>query len=205
MWQRLMWQRAVLSGVIVLFAASGVEAAAFVDELYVRYFGRQPFYSELDYWVGRMERRGDPPIVVEAGIIGSPAYFEQNRYNTTRWIRDVFHKVLGRNPSGSELDWWSRRFAQYRGAREEWAMEFLSEMTTSRGIHDTSYAYGGSQGSYRDDFRHRVHYGPRDPYRFDDYGYRDDYGHRNQYGHRGQYRLRDDYGRWGQSEYGRRW
>jgi hypothetical protein len=151
-----MWQRAVLGGVLLLVSAATAEAQfsppAFVDQLYERYFGRQPYLQELDYWLDRMER-GDPPIVVEAGIIGSPAYFQQNKYNVTLWVRDVFRKVLGRNPNADELAWWSHRAAQLGGDREQWALDFLGEVSNASG------------GGYDDDVY------DADGYPFDDFGH----------------------------------
>lgn len=144
-----MWQRAVLGGLLLLVSAATAEAQfsppAFVDQLYERYFDRQPYYQELDYWLDRMDR-GDPPIVVEAGIIGSPAYFQQNRYNVTLWVRDVFRKVLGRNPSGDELAWWSRRVARLGGNREQWALDFLSEVSNAGGYDNDEYRYDDGYG-----------------------------------------------------------
>lgn len=125
-----MWRPAVLGGVLLLISVGTAEAqfsrkAVFIDQLYQQYFDRPPFRHEMRYWKNRM-RRGDPPIVVEAAIIGSPAYFQQNRYNVRRWIRDVHRRALGREPNGRELAWWTQRLNQHRGNRERWAKEFLT-------------------------------------------------------------------------------
>lgn len=195
-----MWQRAILGGAILLFGVSGAEAqssrAAFVEQLYETYFGRQPYYSELDYWLDRMTRQGDSRDVVEAGIIGSPAYFQQNRYNTNLWMREVFREVLGRGPRGNELEWWRRRLSQYHGDREDWALEFLSEMRTGRRHHAS---YRGNDRGYREDYDRRD-YGYRDRY-----GYTDRYGYRDNSGYRDDDRYRDRNGYREQYRYGRSW
>lgn len=99
-----------------------------ITEAYQRYLGRAPTSIELAAWyqapdVGYQVQR--LPMELMAG----QEYFDRTGNNRAGWVQRVFTEVIGRPPSGGELDLWMRRFAELRYSRTE----LLSQLNMQAG------------------------------------------------------------------------
>ena len=96
---------AFLAGLLVIASASALPAAAqtvdpasYVKQLHQRYPGRDPSADESRYWLDQLAR-GAAPNDVQAGVLGSEAYFNRYKRDPAVWIDAAYSMVQNRTPS----------------------------------------------------------------------------------------------------------
>ena len=92
-------------------AYSAEYLATIVDRLYRDTLGRGGSALEVGYWVGRL-RTGMPVARLAGEFYGSQEYLTGLGGGTTRtWVADLYAKVLGRDASPADLDFWTAQTA----------------------------------------------------------------------------------------------
>jgi hypothetical protein len=97
-----------------------------VQSWYQRYLHRTSDLAGLQVWVMYL-RRGQSPEQAQAGILGSPEYYQRNGNNPVGFINGLFADVIGRGASPQEIQFWLNRFQRYRGDRQRLAADFMRE------------------------------------------------------------------------------
>lgn len=123
---------AFLVGLLVIASASALPAAAqtfepasYVKQLHQRYLGRDPSADESRYWLDQLAR-GASPTDVQAGVLGSEAYFNRYKRDASAWIDAAYAMVQNRTPSEAERSAWLVRLTQLGNDRIRWSKEFLT-------------------------------------------------------------------------------
>jgi hypothetical protein len=96
---------AQLGQVAGALAHSAEHYQQFVKNAYHAYLGRSPLSSELNGWVIAMQA-GLTDEHVEAFFIGAPEYIANHGGGGAGWVRGLYHDLLGRTPSDSEVNTW---------------------------------------------------------------------------------------------------
>ena len=108
---------AELNGWVTILAAQGQAAVAndilrsteslgrVVDQLYIRFLGRQSDAGGRAFWIGLLQN-GTPLETVEAGFLTSPEYLH---HINTDYVQSLYINILGRTGSPNELASWYAR------------------------------------------------------------------------------------------------
>jgi len=103
-----------------------------VRSWYNRYLGREPEQPGWTNWAVQLTQR--PANDVLADILTSDEYFQRHGNSAEGFIVGLYTDVLGRRPSGEEVQSWVQQYWQERGNRNQVAREFLAgagvELTT---------------------------------------------------------------------------
>ena len=97
--------------------------AEMVRGWYSDYLGRN-VGPELTAWV-QLLRGGMAPVDVQATILGSDEYYQQQRRDPERFILDTLEGVTWEAPDQATVDRWTNRLDQLRGDRVALAREIL--------------------------------------------------------------------------------
>jgi hypothetical protein len=90
--------------------------AVVVTNDYVRFIGRQPSATEVAGWVSALQN-GLTDEQLEAGFIGSAEYItrhggtDANGLPSGGWVTGMYNDLLGRDPSGDEINGWLQALA----------------------------------------------------------------------------------------------
>lgn len=76
-----------------------------IDALYREYLGRAADPAGLAYWLGVWEAHGGREEV-QAGIIGSPEYYQTAGGTDAAWVNALYNTILDRNAGQVEIDYW---------------------------------------------------------------------------------------------------
>jgi hypothetical protein len=128
----------LLIGLLLVFASAWTvpaaaqtsDPAAFVKQLHQRYIGRDPSVEESKYWLDQIAR-GATPNDVQAGVLGSEAYFNRHKRDAAAWIDAAYAMVQNRTPSEAERNAWLVRLTQLGNDRIRWSKEFLTASAAS--------------------------------------------------------------------------
>jgi len=100
------------------------DPSSLVDYWYRMYLGRAPDASGLATWTSDLNQ-GQSPDDVLATILGSDEYYARAGSTPEGYMRQLFHDILKREPTPSELDFWVRRM--YLEDRKTIADEILTQ------------------------------------------------------------------------------
>jgi hypothetical protein len=79
--------------------------------LYEEYLGRAPDAPGMEFWLGIWDRFNGPERV-QAGIIGSPEYYQTAGGTDQAWVTAMYQNILGRGAGQSEVDYHVNRLHQ---------------------------------------------------------------------------------------------
>lgn len=123
---------ALIAGLLIIASALAppaeaqtVDPVAFVKQVHQRYLGRDPSVDESRYWVDQLSR-GATAQDVQAGVLGSEAYFNRHKRDAASWIDGAFAMVQNRAPSEAERNAWLTRLTQLGNDRIRWSKEYLA-------------------------------------------------------------------------------
>ena len=97
-----------------------------IREWYRRFLGREPTGREVAVWQSELAR-GRPLDEVEASILGSNEFFEQNRSDPDQFIDETYRQLKGSVPTPAEHRGLRDRLGEQDGLRFPFALELLRE------------------------------------------------------------------------------
>ena len=97
-----------------------------IREWYRRFLGREPTGREVAVWQSELAR-GRPLDEVEASILGSNEFFEQNRSDRDQFIDETYRQLKGSVPTPAEQRGLRDRLGEQDGLRSPFALELLRE------------------------------------------------------------------------------
>jgi hypothetical protein len=98
-----------MAGVASALTHSDEYYSDFVASAYQKYLGRPAAGNEIQAWVGMMHNGLSDEAVV-AGIVTSAEYMAKNGSGSS-WIASLYHDLLGRAASQSEINGWLQNLA----------------------------------------------------------------------------------------------
>lgn len=107
-WLRLLVEGAPYRSVANAITASDEYRSRLVRATYQRYLGRDAESAGLAFWLGQM-RNGRQIEEIQAGFIASDEYYARYGSSPGGWVVGLYRTVLGREPSGSEVQYWMSR------------------------------------------------------------------------------------------------
>jgi Domain of unknown function (DUF4214) len=78
----------------------------FITSEYSRYLNRLPDTGGFNFFMAQMQL-GVAPEVIEAEFVASTEYVANHGGTTNGWVIGLYHDLLGRLPSSSELNFWT--------------------------------------------------------------------------------------------------
>jgi hypothetical protein len=82
--------------------------AQLVAGWYQRYLGRQAESATVQTLAEQLDG-GASPIEIQAGIFGSPEYYQRSGGRPWQFVAALYRDIVGRSPSRAELDSWMQR------------------------------------------------------------------------------------------------
>ena len=108
-----------------------------VDSWYRHYLGRPVDEVGLQAWLPQLAN-GHP----EAGILGSPEYYNRHGGTPQGFVTGLYVDVLGRQPSANEVQSWVIRLEQFGWDRTVLADEFLRSAVTELNLRGVPQGAG---------------------------------------------------------------
>ncbi len=97
-----------------------------IREWYRRFLGRDPTGREVAVWQNELAR-GRPLDEVEASILGSSEFFEQNKSDPDQFIDETYRQLKGSVPTPAQHQGLRDRLGEQDGLRFPFALELLRE------------------------------------------------------------------------------
>jgi hypothetical protein len=99
-----------------LFVASAIvhsneSFGVFIVSEYSRLLGRAPDAGGFNFFMAQLQL-GVAPQVIEAEFVASTEYIGNQGGTTSGWVTGMYHDLLARTPSSSELSFWSSAVAR---------------------------------------------------------------------------------------------
>lgn len=107
-----------------------------VQTWYQKYLHRMPEYGGMQNWVNALNS-GQSPQVVQAQILGSQEYANQNGNTPEGFVQGMFRDVVGRRPTPQEYSYWLAQAQNMSPA--DTANAFLGQYAPS-GYPSSSYS-----------------------------------------------------------------
>ena len=104
-----------------------------VGRMYRDYLFREPDADGLAFWRGIWQRDGGPENVV-AGIISSPEFFRSAGGTNHGWVTELYRRLLGRDPDGGGLDYWTGQLEQELRTRPAVVLGFVRSPENFRNL-----------------------------------------------------------------------
>ncbi len=105
--------------------------ADMIDSWFQQYLRRPVDPGGLSSRLGLL-RRGTDPQQIQADILGSGEYWDNNGSNPGGFIRALYNDILQREPTRQDMRYWLDRFQQNQGNRSAVALEFLQAVERGR-------------------------------------------------------------------------
>lgn len=123
-------------------------AAAMVREWYNRFQDREPDRDGLRHFTFALTQGTSPQMVISE-ILGSDEFWNNNGRNNEAWVEATFERLLGREPTRREFDYWTWR-ARHEGRRDV-AYALLGRYPRAwqgQAAPEDFGGYGGRRGYY---------------------------------------------------------
>jgi hypothetical protein len=105
-----------------LLAAQGIIKSPenfgdYISQEYQNLLGRSPDWTGFNFWLGQMEQ-GLAPESVEAGILSSNEFVQNQGGDAIDWLGGVYNDLLGRNPDPVGMNYWLNALQSGQSADE---------------------------------------------------------------------------------------
>jgi uncharacterized protein DUF4214 len=77
---------------------------------YVRFLGRTPDATGFNFFLSQLQS-GVSPQVIQAEFVSSLEYIVNHGGTSTTWVIGLYHDILGRLPSSTEVNFWMTELA----------------------------------------------------------------------------------------------
>jgi len=90
------------------------------------FMGREPRSDELPVWTAQVTERNKSLFDVQADFLTNNEVWNVCEQDRERYIRMLSERIIGKQPTQEELDYWLWKYAQSGGVRRDVAEQFLT-------------------------------------------------------------------------------